>query len=71
MKLEKLYKDLGSGGQGCPTVYLADSGELVVQGYMIDGATMEELENVLPGETAVRISPDVVRGAIERLNTKK
>lgn len=67
MKLTQLYKDPGSGGQGCPTVYLAESGELVAQGYLVDSDTAGELENVLPGETAVRISPEVVLGAIERL----
>ncbi|MEU8265011.1 hypothetical protein AB0C02_30920 [Micromonospora sp. NPDC048999] len=66
MKLTKLYKDVGSGGNGCPTVYLAESGELVVQGHLVDGDTFGELENVLPGEGAVRISAEVVLGAIER-----
>jgi hypothetical protein len=40
MKLTMLYKDEGSGGNGCPSV--------------------------LPGEGAVRISPEVIMGAIER-----
>jgi hypothetical protein len=66
MKLTKLYKDQNSGGNGCPTVYLADNGELVVQGHGVDTATFAELENVLPGEQAVRISADVVLGAVER-----
>ncbi|ROO51252.1 hypothetical protein EDC02_6124 [Micromonospora sp. Llam0] len=66
MKLTRLYKDPGSGGNGCPTVYLAESGELVIQGHLLDGDTLGELENVLPGEGAVRISADVVLGAIER-----
>ncbi|WP_110081038.1 hypothetical protein [Actinokineospora spheciospongiae] len=71
MKLTKLYKDPSSGGQGCPTVYVAESGEFVVQGYLVDGDTMGELENVLPGESAVRISSEVILGAIERYNTQK
>jgi hypothetical protein len=66
MKLRKLYKDQSSGGEGCPTVYLADSGELVVQGDLLDSATQGELENVLPGEGAVRISADVILGAVAR-----
>jgi hypothetical protein len=65
MKLTKLFKDQGSGGNGCPTVYLGDTGEFVVQGYNVDAATYSELENVLPGEQAVRISADVILGAIE------
>ncbi|MEU2975844.1 hypothetical protein ABZ678_02200 [Streptomyces hirsutus] len=66
MKLTKLYKDQGSGGNGCPTVYLGETGELVVQGHVVDSATFSELENVLPGEGAVRISADVVAGAMEQ-----
>ncbi|MET8090617.1 hypothetical protein [Micromonospora sp. NPDC005220] len=66
MKLTKLYKDPGSGGNGCPTVYLGESGELVVQGDLIDEDTVGELENVLPGEGAVRIPAEVLLGAIAR-----
>ncbi|AKJ10422.1 hypothetical protein ABB07_10440 [Streptomyces incarnatus] len=66
MKLTKLYKDQGSGGNGCPTVYLGESGELVVQGYTVDSVTFGELENVLPGEGAVRIAPEIVAGAMEQ-----
>ncbi|MER6734748.1 hypothetical protein [Streptomyces puniciscabiei] len=66
MKLTKLYKDQSSGGNACPTVYLGESGELVVQGYTVDSATFGELENVLPGEGAVRIAPEVVAGAMEQ-----
>jgi hypothetical protein len=66
VKLVKLCKDAGSGGQGCPTVYLADSGEFVVQGYLVDADTASELENVLPGEVAVRIASDVIMGAVSR-----
>lgn len=67
MKLVMLYKDQGSGGNGCPSVYLAENGDLVVQGHAVDGGTFAELANVLPGENAVRIAPDVLEGAIERL----
>ncbi|MBW8485550.1 hypothetical protein [Actinomadura parmotrematis] len=67
MKLKMIYKDQGSGGNGCPSVYLAESGELVVQGDSLDAATFGELANVLPGEGAVRIAPEVLLGAVERL----
>lgn len=70
MKLTKLYKDGNSGGNGCPTVYLGESGEFVVQGSLVDGATHDELENVLPGEGAVRISPEVILGAVERYRSR-
>ncbi len=70
MKLTMLYKDQGSGGNGCPSVYATDTGDLVVQGAVLDGSSFEQLENVLPGETAVRISPDVLIGAIERYRSQ-
>ena len=66
MELTKLCKDESSGRNGCPTVYLAENGEFVVQGPRVDQDTAERLENVLPGENAVRIRPEVVLGAIAR-----
>lgn len=70
MKLTMLYKDQNSGGNGCPSVYLTDSGDFVVQGASLDGAEFTQLENVLPGESAVRISPEVIMGAIERYHRR-
>lgn len=66
MKLTLLCKDGGSGAKGCPSVYLADTGELVVQGGLLDEADLGELQNRLPGESAVRIAPEVVVEAVER-----
>lgn len=70
MKLTMLYKDQGSGGNGCPSVYLTDAGDFVVQGAVLEGPAFTQLENVLPGETAVCISPDVIMGAIERYHRR-
>jgi hypothetical protein len=67
MELTMLAKDTASGGEGCPSVYLATSGELVIQGVTVDGDTFGNLANVLQGESAVRISPDVVIAAVARL----
>jgi len=66
MRLTMLYKDQGSGGNGCPSVYVSESGEFVVQGPGLDAETMSELQNVLPGEHAVRISIEVMLGAVDR-----
>lgn len=71
MELTMLYKDPSSGGGGCPSVYLADNGELVIQGHALDEATRANLANVLPGEDAVRISADVVLGAIDRFRARR
>lgn len=70
MKLTMLYKDQGSGGNGCPSVYVSDAGEFVVQGLELDAFTSSELENVLPGENAVRISADVILGAVDRYRSQ-
>lgn len=66
MKLTKLYKDPGSGNGGCQTVYLGENGDVVIQGDELDAETFAQLENVLPGENAVRIRLDIILGAIER-----
>ncbi|GAA3041347.1 hypothetical protein [Actinokineospora globicatena] len=71
MKLTMLLKDQNSGGNGCPSVYLADSGEFVVQGIELDDDTHAELENVLPGENAIRISADVLVGAVDRYRERQ
>lgn len=71
MKLTMLYKDPGSGGRDCPSVYLADNGDLVIQGQLVDPATADELANVLSGEGAVRISPEIVAKALERYSSTR
>ncbi len=71
MKLTKSYKDGTSGRDGCPTVYLAESGDVVVQGRQVDAATFAELENVLPGESAVLVSADLLVGAVERYRARQ
>jgi hypothetical protein len=71
MELTKLCKDDSSGRNGCPTVYLADNGEFVVQAPQVDQDTFSRLENVLPGEEqAVRIRAEVVLGAVARYQAR-
>ncbi len=60
VKLTMLCKDENSLKNGCPSVYVTDSGEVVVQGLTLDDAESVQLENVLPGEGAVRISADLL-----------
>lgn len=66
MHIRMLAKDGVSGEHGCPAAYLAESGELVIQGPQVDDDTMGRLANRLPGETAVRIAPQVIADAYER-----
>jgi hypothetical protein len=66
MKLTLLAKDDRSQKSACPSVYLADTGELVIQGPELVGADLGALQNVLDGETAVRIAPEIVVRAVQR-----
>lgn len=67
MKLTLLAKDNDSGFEGCPSVYFAEDGSLVVQGNLLDAATQANLLHVLPGEGAVSIKAEIVREALARL----
>jgi hypothetical protein len=64
--LRRLYKDQGSGGGGCPSVY-AEDGAFVVVGDRADQdpAVAEGLTDLLPGEVAVRVPEEVLLGAAE------
>lgn len=66
MRLTLLDKDRESKTSACPSVYIADTGELVVQGAEVTGDDTSDLQNPLPGETAVRISPEIVIRAVEK-----
>ncbi len=55
-----LAKDGQSGDDGCPSVWLDDD-QFTILGPAAD---LLALKNVLPGETACRISIDVVRRAL-------
>ncbi|PZS33204.1 MAG: hypothetical protein DLM58_08175 [Pseudonocardiales bacterium] len=71
MRIRMLAKDASSGTSGCPSVYLAENGELVVQGFAVDDDTRGRLQNVLPGESAVRINADVVFSALARWQSER
>lgn len=69
MRLRKLAKDKDSDIGGCQTVYDVldppSDPECVVQGLVISDG---HLENVLPGEGAVRIKREVLIEAVRRLH---
>ncbi|MGH3672231.1 MAG: hypothetical protein ACRDSH_16620 [Pseudonocardiaceae bacterium] len=67
MKLTLLAKSAESGKAGCPSVYLAEDGSLVVQGHLLDPDTEGNLLNVLPDEGAVRIEASIVRAALTQM----
>lgn len=66
MQLTMICKDAHSNPTGCHTMYLDEGGWFTVQGDQLDGDTYANLENVLPGEGAVRIKPEVVIEAVRR-----
>jgi hypothetical protein len=73
MRLRGLAKDGESGMNGCPTVYVpeADAGTLVIQADQVDETTLAGLENLLTGETAVRIKRAVVEEALRKLREEE
>jgi hypothetical protein len=66
MRIEKLAKDPRSNPDGCQAVYLAEDGRFGVQGDLVDADTHANLENLLPGEGAVLIKPEIVIEAVRR-----
>lgn len=48
------------GRDDCPTIFTADTGEIVVQGYVVDKQTPD-------GEAVVRIPANVFREAMRAL----
>ncbi|MGH3921830.1 MAG: hypothetical protein ACRDTH_11570 [Pseudonocardiaceae bacterium] len=70
MKLEMLAKDTSSGDQGCDSCYLGDDVKVYVQAEEAAPAAYEAAENLLPGERIVRIDPQVVLDAADRLRAR-
>jgi hypothetical protein len=73
MRLRQLAKDGDSGMNGCHTVYApeTDSGSLIIQADQVDDTTLASLENLLRGETAVRIKRAVVEDALRKLREEE
>lgn len=70
MKVEMLAKDVTSGNGGCQSVYLREDGRAVVQAPEVDADTLSHLVNVLPGERAVHIDPDVILRAADLIRSR-
>lgn len=71
MRLRRLAKLNTSGTNGCPAVYDELDGilpgYLVIQGDLAGPEIMAQLENLLPGETAVVIKREIVLEALRKL----
>lgn len=70
MRLELLAKDKDSGPMGCHAAYLDAGGWFTVQGDEVDEDTRRQLENVLPGERAVRVKTRVLLDAVDNYRTR-
>lgn len=64
MRLQIIAKDAQSGEKNCPSVHDdLDGTEFVLVGPTVDSS---QVENVLPGERAVRIKREIVIEAVQR-----
>jgi capsule polysaccharide export protein KpsC/LpsZ len=70
MKTVQLAKDDASGDGGCPSVHWREDGMAVVQAQEVDADTFAGLPNVLPGERAVYIRPDVILRAADEIRKR-
>ena len=57
--LEFLWKDINSGGGGCPALYKTEGG-YVVQGVKLDDATRAQLRQLADGEDGVFVPSNVL-----------
>ena len=67
MKLTMLAKDMSSGEQGCPSCYLGDDLMAYVQAEEATSDAYEAAVNLLPRERIVRIDPQVILDAADRI----
>jgi hypothetical protein len=70
MGLKLLAKDENSGRNGCPSIYIDETGMAVVQGPEVEDAVKAAFQNPLPGETGVRIAPQVLITAAAKLQQR-
>lgn len=59
MKIEFMWKDVGSGGGGCPAIYKAPGG-YVVQGVKLDDETRAQLRQLADNEDGVFVPSNVL-----------
>jgi hypothetical protein len=59
MKIEFMWKDVNSGGGGCPAIYRAPGG-YVVQGKLLDDATRDQLRDLAGDEDAIFVPENVL-----------
>lgn len=70
MKLEMLAKDTTSGDQGCDSRYLGDDLAAYVQAQEASQEAYDAAVNLLPGERIVRLAPQVILDAADRIRAR-
>ncbi|MGH3885040.1 MAG: hypothetical protein ACRDSZ_00465 [Pseudonocardiaceae bacterium] len=70
MRLKMLAKDGNSGDQGCPSCYHGDDMKVYVQADEAAPAAYDVAVNLLPGERIVRLNPQVILDAADRLRAR-
>jgi hypothetical protein len=71
MKTTLLAKDANSGNGGCPSVRMREDGMAVVLGQEVDGGTLAGIPDVLPGERAVYLNPDIIIRAADKIRAQR
>lgn len=59
MKIRFMWKDIASGGGGCPAIYEAPGG-YVVQGKLLDAETRAQLRDLAADEDAIFVPDNVL-----------
>lgn len=70
MNLDMLAKDGSSGDQGCDSCYLGDDGLAYVQAQEASPEAYQAAVNYLPGEKIVRLAPQVILDAADRIRAR-
>lgn len=66
-----LAKDPDSGDQGCPSCYLGEDAMAYVQAEEAPAPAYAASVNLLPGERMVRINPQVILDAADRIRARR
>lgn len=60
MTLEFLFKDLNSGGGGCPAAYRTDRDTFVIQGWQLAEGAAGQLRQLASNEAGVEIPANII-----------
>ncbi|WP_329106560.1 hypothetical protein OG792_01335 [Micromonospora sp. NBC_01699] len=63
----KILNTTGCNGGTCPTLYETESGDFLVQGFIVeDSGTMDEIGTVPQGEGVVRVPRELLSSFLGR-----